>query len=132
MPILTVKVSKPADPNLTRAIADKLLDLTARILHKRRDLMAIAVDYVPAAQWVVGGTTLAEQRKNSFYLDIKIVDGSNTKTEKAQYIAEVFSAFRELLGDLHEESYIHVHDVRADAYGFGGRTQEYRYIKDTA
>ena len=32
-----------------------------------------------------------------------------------------------LLGDLHEESYIHVQDVRAAAYGYGGKTQEYRY-----
>ena len=34
----------------------------------------------------------------------------------------------ELLGPLHRESYVHVHDVRADAYGFGGLTQERRYI----
>lgn len=34
----------------------------------------------------------------------------------------------ELLGPLRHESYVHVHDVRADAYGFGGLTQERRYI----
>jgi 4-oxalocrotonate tautomerase len=28
--------------------------------------------------------------------------------------------------NLHHESYIHVHDVRAGAYGYGGLTQEYR------
>ncbi len=33
-----------------------------------------------------------------------------------------------LLGPLHEESYAHVHEVRGDAYGFGGLTQERRYI----
>ena len=32
-----------------------------------------------------------------------------------------------ILGDLHDESYIYVEDVRAAAYGFGGRTQEFRY-----
>jgi 4-oxalocrotonate tautomerase len=31
------------------------------------------------------------------------------------------------LGDLHEESYIYVQDVRATSYGYGGRTQEYRF-----
>jgi 4-oxalocrotonate tautomerase len=36
----------------------------------------------------------------------------------------------ELLGHLHEESYIHVSEVNADAYGFGGLTQERRYIAD--
>ena len=32
-----------------------------------------------------------------------------------------------VVGNLHEESYIHVHDVRAAAYGYGGLTQEARY-----
>ncbi len=84
---------------------------------------------MPQEQWVVGGSTLAAQGKNSFYFDIKVVDGTNTKDEKAQYIAECFTAFGKLLAPLHEESYIYVQDVRAEAYGFGGLTQEYRYIK---
>ena len=58
-----------------------------------------------------------------------MVDGINTKDEKASYIAGAFSAFDKLLGDVHKESYIYVQDVRAEAYGFGGLTQEYRYIK---
>jgi 4-oxalocrotonate tautomerase len=33
-----------------------------------------------------------------------------------------------LLGPLHHESYAHVDEVRGDAYGFGGLTQERRYI----
>ena len=32
------------------------------------------------------------------------------------------------LRSLHEESYAHVDEVRGDAYGFGGLTQERRYI----
>ena len=33
----------------------------------------------------------------------------------------------ELLGDVAEHSYVHVADLRASAYGYGGRTQEARY-----
>jgi 4-oxalocrotonate tautomerase len=29
---------------------------------------------------------------------------------------------------LHAESYVHVHDARADSYGFSGVTQERRYV----
>jgi 4-oxalocrotonate tautomerase len=129
MPILNVKISAAPSPELVAAVSETLLDLTARILHKKRDLTAIAIDFVPPEHWVIGGKTLAEQRKRSVFLDIKIVDGTNTKDEKAAYIAAVFDAFSRLLGDLHDESYIHVHDVRADAYGYGGQTQEARYIR---
>ena len=129
MPILNVKVSQSASAALTQSISKMLLDLTTKILHKKPELTSIAIDYVPADQWVVAGNTLAAQGKNSFYFDIKVVDGTNTKDEKARYIAACFSAFEQLLAPLHPESYIHVQDVRAEAYGYGGLTQEYRYIK---
>jgi 4-oxalocrotonate tautomerase len=129
MPILNVKVSANPDPALSASINAGLLELTQRILHKRSELTAIAIEYLAPEHWYVGGKTLSEQDKNSFYFDIKIVDGTNTKDEKSRYIAEAFRFFADLLGKLHPESYIFVHDVRAEAYGYGGKTQEYRYIK---
>lgn len=127
MPILNVKVSAEKTPELTHQIAELLLDLTTRILKKKREVTAIAIDYVDHDSWVVGGHLLSEQNKNSFYFDIKITDETNTKDEKAQYIREAFAGFERILGNLHEESYIHVQDVRAASYGYGGYTQEYRY-----
>jgi 4-oxalocrotonate tautomerase len=127
MPILTVKVSAKRSPEMTRAIADLLLDLTTRLLHKKREVTSIAIDYVDPADWIVGGRSLAEQGRSSVYFDIKITDETNTKDEKAEYIRQAFDAFARLLGDLHEESYIYVQDVRAAAYGYGGKTQEFRY-----
>jgi len=127
MPILNVKVSAPKSSELTREISELLLDLTSRILKKKREVTAIAIDYVDPADWIVGGSSLAEQGKKSFYFDIKITDETNTKDEKALYIREAFDGFARLLGDLHEESYIYVQDVKAAAYGYGGYTQEYRY-----
>lgn len=126
MPILNVKVSAERSAVMSRRIADTLTELTARILHKDPAVTAIAIDYVAPEHWFVGGSSLAEQGLNSVYFDIKITDETNTRAEKAQYIAEAFEAFSSLLGPLHEESYIYVQDVRATAYGFGGKTQEWR------
>jgi len=127
MPILNVKVSADKSPQLTKDIAALLLELTSRILKKKPEVTAIAIDYVPRDSWIVGGELLSEQNKNSFYFDIKITDETNTKDEKAQYIREAFAGFERLLGNLHDESYIYVQDVRAASYGYGGLTQEYRY-----
>ena len=127
MPILNVKVSAAKSPEMTGKIAGVLLELTTRILRKDPQVTAIAIDYVDPEHWIVGGKSLAAQNKSSVYFDIKITDETNTKAEKAQYIKEAFAAFADLLGNLHEESYIYVQDVRAAAYGYGGRTQEYRY-----
>lgn len=127
MPILNVKVSAMKSKEMSHRIATMLLEHTSKILGKDPRLTSIAVDYVDPDDWIVGGTALSEQGKSSFYFDIKVTDESNTKAEKAKYIKEVFAAFSDLLGDLHEESYIYIEDVRAAAYGYGGRTQEYRF-----
>ena len=127
MPILNVKVSAQRSREMTRNISTMLLELTTRILHKDPLVTSIAIEYVNPEDWIVAGVSLAEQGKSSFYFDIKITDETNSKAEKAAYIKETFAAFSALLGDLHHESYIYVQDVRATAYGYGGKTQEYRY-----
>ncbi len=127
MPILNVKVSARRSPEMTRKISATLLELTSRILGKDPQVTAIAIDYVDPEDWIVGGQTLAAQGRHSVYFDIKVTDETNTKAEKAQYIAEAFEAFSRLLGNLHEESYIYIQDVRAASYGYGGKTQEYRF-----
>lgn len=127
MPILTVKISGKKSQELTSQVGKLLMDLTSRILKKKREVTAIAIEYVDHDSWFVGGKLLSEAGKNSFYFDIKITDETNTKDEKARYIKEAYEGFDRLLGNLHEESYIYVQDVSATAYGFGGKTQEFRY-----
>jgi 4-oxalocrotonate tautomerase len=127
MPILNVKVSGTKSPELTRNISGLLLELTVRILKKKREVTAITIEYVDPDNWIVAGKPLSEHRKNSFYFDIKITDETNTKDEKARYIKEAFDGLARILGSLHEESYIYIQDVRAASYGYGGYTQEYRY-----
>jgi 4-oxalocrotonate tautomerase len=127
MPILNVKISAERSPDMTRRVADTLLELTTRILKKKREVTSIAIDYVHPDDWIVGGASLSALGKRSVYFDIKVTDETNSKAEKAEFIAAAFEAFGQLLGNLHEESYIYVQDVRAAAYGYGGRTQEYRY-----
>ncbi|MGU3494492.1 tautomerase family protein [Xanthobacteraceae bacterium A53D] len=127
MPILNVKLSaqRPVD---VPQVAATLSRLTKEILHKDPNLTAVAIDLVPPAHWFVGGPSLEAAGLASFWLDIVVVDGSNTKDEKAAYVAAVFDAMSALVGPLHTESYVLVREVKADAYGYGGATQEHRYV----
>lgn len=127
MPVINVKVSANRSNELTKNIAEMVSDLTQRILHKDPAVTAILIEYLAPDDWIVGGRSLSDLGKRSVYFDVKVTDETNTKAEKAQYISEAFAGFRGLLGELHEESYIYVQDVRAAAYGYGGRTQEHRF-----
>ncbi|HEV7310562.1 4-oxalocrotonate tautomerase family protein [Ensifer sp.] len=128
MPIINITVSGKADVALSTRIAAAVSDLTATHLRKDPTVTAIVVNYADPEHWFAGGRSLAEQALNSFWLDIKVVDGTNTKPEMAAYLEAIFARFEQLLGRLHHESYVLVHEVSAAAYGYGGKTQEFRYI----
>lgn len=129
MPLITVSyTSSRQSPSLKADIASAVSELTARILHKDRNVTAIIVKSVNAADWFAGGKSLAEQKLASYWLDIHATEGTNTKDEKAAYLAAMFTRMAEILGPLHSETYLHVNEVKGDAYGFGGLTQERRYI----
>ncbi len=129
MPYLNVKLSTPDSPETTERIASLLTTLTADVLRKKRELTSVALDYVTAQRWYIGGASLATQGTSTFFLDVKITEGTNTKDEKASYVRKVFAAVESVLGKLHPASYIVIHEVRADAWGYAGATQEYRYIE---
>jgi 4-oxalocrotonate tautomerase len=127
MPILNLKLGAPRSDALTQSAVRILSEHTHAILGKKPEVTAMTVSYVDPRDWIVDGRSLAATNHSSLYLDIKITDETNTKQEKARYIEAVFEAFERLLGNLHPHSYIYVEDVRAASYGFGGKTQEFRY-----
>jgi 4-oxalocrotonate tautomerase len=130
MPLITVSYTSSSrqSPSLKADIASAVSELTAKILHKDPKVTAIIVKSVDANDWFAGGRSLADERLASYWIDIHVTEGTNTKDEKAAYLAAMFKRMAEILGPLHPETYLHVDEVRGDAYGFAGLTQERRYI----
>jgi 4-oxalocrotonate tautomerase len=130
MPIINVRVSTTVDDIALEAkVAAKVTELAQTHLGKDPNLTAVIVDRVGAQSWFCGGRSLADHQLASYWLSIKVVQGTNTKDEKAAFLSNLYQAMSELLGELHPESYAHVDEVLADAYGFTGVTQERRYIE---
>jgi 4-oxalocrotonate tautomerase len=126
MPFLDVKVSRDGTAPDASAIAAELTRLTHELLGKRREVTAVATEWIPAEQWFIGGESLAQARQRSFFLKIEITAGTNTKDQKATFVAAAFAAMEELLGPLAPASYVVIQEVGADAWGYAGRTQELR------
>ena len=127
MPYLHIQISGAADEVLAANVARNATELTARLLGKDPSLTAVVVDFIAPSQWFIGGRALAAGGPRSYHWMVSITDETNTKREKAAYLAAVHQAMRELLGGVAEHSYVHVADLRASAYGYGGLTQEHRY-----
>ena len=128
MPIINISVTGKPDAKLSAAIAKEATEITATLLRKDPTITAVAVNYIDPQHWFAGGKSLAAHGTNTFWLDIKVVDGTNTKLELEAYLKAIFEAFGRLLGGVHEESYAFVHEVPAAAYGYGGKSQEFRFI----
>lgn len=130
MPLITVTIASPhKDLPAIGDIAAEVTRLSSTILHKDPSVTAVIVTNIPPEDWFCGGHSLEEVGLASFWLDIHVTDWTNTKDEKATFIASTFKLMGKLLGPLHEESCVHVHDARDDAYGFGGLTQGRRYVE---
>jgi 4-oxalocrotonate tautomerase len=130
VPYLNIRLSVLPSTALTDRVASVLTNLTTGILGKKRELTAVVVDHVSPANWSIGAHSLADHDRHSFYLDIKITEGTNTKAEKARYVTEVFRSMEALIGSVHPASYVVIHDLRADSWGYQGATQEFRIVKN--
>lgn len=128
MPCLTIKLAGEPSAATCADIARSLTDLTAELLGKKPELTAVLVESLPRERWFINACTLADSNRNSFYLDIVVTSGTNTKHEKAVYIRQVFAAMEGLLGELDPASYITIREISADAWGYQGLTQEYRFV----
>ncbi|TDR93115.1 tautomerase family protein [Enterovirga rhinocerotis] len=128
MPMITLRYVTPAPtPSLRTAIAMEVPKLSCEHLGKDAGVTAILVEAADPDGWFVAGRKPVEDGKAAFWLDIKITAGTNTKAETTAFVRETFAAMERLIGPLHEESYILVHAVDGDAYGYGGRTQNGRW-----
>lgn len=129
MPYLNVRVAIPESAELAEKLVSVLMKHTGEVLGKKPDVTSIAIDFISPDKWFVGGARVSDQKAVTFYLDIKITDGTNTKSEKMNYVRTVFADLETIFGPITPASYIVIHDVRADSWGYQGYTQEYRFIQ---
>jgi len=79
MPIINIAVTGKPSPALSQQLATQVTELPRLHLRKDPTVTAVAVTYVDPEHWFAGGQSLAAQNADSFWLDIKVVDGTNTK-----------------------------------------------------
>jgi 4-oxalocrotonate tautomerase len=128
MPSLNLKIAGPAQAPAIQELVAHLVTLTTEVLGKKKEVIAVAVELVPAERWFIGGRRLMPGRA-AFQLEINVCEGTNTRDEKAAFVAGAHAVAEAVLGAVDPVSYTMVHEVRADAYGYGGMTRERRDIE---
>ncbi len=129
MPMITVRTVTPTPrPDLPARIASLVTRLGADILKKDPKVTAVLVEQADPANWFIAGEQPALAGLSAFWIDIKVTAGTNTKAETTAFVAAAFAEMAALLGPVHPESYVLVHAADGDAYGYGGKTQNERWM----
>lgn len=90
MPYLQLCLSMPESLDVAEMLVGILMRHTSEILGKKPEVTSINVEFVAPDRWFVGGVRMSDRSDVTFYLDIKVTDGTNTKDEKAKYVKHVF------------------------------------------
>jgi 4-oxalocrotonate tautomerase len=130
MPFIHVKVAGlKLEKAQTARLQKGITGLMADILHKKAPLTAVLVEQVDIAGWSVGAEPVARAAQ----IDAIISAGTNTPAEKAHFIAEANRLLHDVLGaELPDVTYVVIHDVPQDSWGYGGLTQAHRAGTATA
>lgn len=126
MPGINLTLSGTQDPILAARLSHELTALTARILDKQAAQTMVVVHFVDPRQWFIDSRSLEHWAKNSFRLEVTVTDETTTLAQKRRYQREAYDLLAERLGNLHAHSNVHIIDVRASAYGYGGEPQAAR------
>lgn len=128
MPMVTVRYVTPkGGEDMRRPIGELAARLAHEKLGKDPAVTAVLVEAADPDGWFIAGKRPADDGLSAFWLDIKITAGTNTKDETSGFVKAAYVGLVALLGTVHEESYVLVHAIDGDAYGYGGRTQNARW-----
>ncbi len=123
MPYVDVQLQPAPSPEQANTLAQGITDALADITHKRPEVTSVRIGSPPVQTWTIGG---APCLKTTASLDIKITVNTNTQEEKSALIARLHGLLESTLGDLAEASYIMIHELPAENWGYAGRTQAAR------
>ena len=124
MPFINVKVAgQKLGQGQVERIQAGITALMTDILHKVGPLVGVLVEEVPLAGWSVGAAPVACAAQ----VDAIISAETNTAEEKGRFIAEASRLLKDVLGpQLAEVSYVVIHEVPKDSWGYDGLTQAHR------
>lgn len=130
MPMIKARYTRPQDGrDLKQELAALLSRLTAEILHKDPGVTAVLVESAEPDDWIIAGSSVADQTIGTFYVEVSITEHTNLKDETTEWVRRVYDEMNALVGPVHEASYVLVHAVDGDAYGYGGLTQNLRWAR---
>lgn len=126
MPFVHIRIAGESLPPAAIArLQTEITGLMENVLRKKAELTAVLVEQLPAGGWAVGGAPVAL----AAHLEATITAGTNTAEEKALFIERAAALVKSLrAAPLPIATYVVIHEVPAESWGYDGRTQAARRL----
>ncbi len=124
MPFIHIRVAgKVLSADQQTHIQNEITSLMANILRKKAQLTAVFIEQVTSSGWSIG----AKPVDIAAHIEVNITAGTNTSEEKALFIAKAHQLLTQIPGSaLPEATYIIIHELPSDSWGYSGQTQKAR------
>lgn len=129
MPYIRVRIATNQTEHPTTKVAQMVTNLAVQALGKNAAAAVADVQFKDPSTWFVGGESMATTHQTGFYVEIKVTAGTNNRDQMADFVHQVYAQMQDIFGDVANTSYVVVHSVDSANWGYGGQTQEYRYVK---
>lgn len=127
MPYIHIKLAGATLPTPRRTtLLARITELMATVMRKNRAVTVVSIEEAQASHWALAGHALGPVDPPAAYVEIKVTAGTNTPEEKAAMIAETKAALNAAVGKLQTATYVVIHDIAADSWGYDGVTQAAR------
>lgn len=131
MPLIILKANKILSENMKDSLAKSLSLITAKTLHKNKQVIVIRFETAAQqGQWYVGGTVKNDEQA-IFELNIFVTKGTNSDAEKAEWIAQTWKLLTEFLGSTPHPNYISIQEIDEKSWGYNGLSQKQRKIQSS-
>lgn len=124
MPYINIKLTGTAlrPPQRVDLLA-RITDLMGTVMKKRREVTVVSLEEADPTHWAIAGQVLSAADHPAAYVEIKVTAGTNTPDEKAAMVTETMAALRSVVGEIQTATYVVIHDIAADSWGYDGVTQ---------
>ncbi|MCB1784858.1 MAG: tautomerase family protein [Gammaproteobacteria bacterium] len=120
VPYISVQLQPRPTERQAALLARGITEAMAEVAHKRADVTAVRIGGADAVLWSIAGRPCDGV---TAYVDVKITAGTNSGNEKATLLRRLHALLADTLGGLAEASYIVIHEVPGEDWGYAGVTQ---------
>jgi 4-oxalocrotonate tautomerase len=122
MPFVHLKTTARVDADTVRELASDLTGLMVGILRKRAELTSVLIEAGVDGYWTVGSQSVAFSAE----LEATVTAGTNTESEKENFIAQAMASIRRHIPKLAPIVYVVVREIAGTDWGYDGKTQAAR------